>query len=342
MFRTISVNRFLNKYKSKDINKDIMQHNENDKKSCDMSNKTLDLILQSSEDTSSEELIDNRYKLYEELGSGSFGTVYRATDLNNFEYAIKFEPMTDIKKHLYRENIIYDQIKGTSFQHYFPKKYYYGNYKNHRVLVLEKLGISLKSIFNNYEKFDLQTVSNIGVQILYRLENLHSIGWLHQDIKPENILLDPIKGKKLYLLDFGTSGRWCNADMTKHIPYERSRKIVGTARYSSLNNHIGIKQSRKDDLESLGYVLLYFIIGRLPWQGIKAKDFRTKWNKIKQIKEKINIISLCEDYNLDISFIKFFKYIFKLKFDEKPDYQYLRSLFRKNIKHNFFWSLSVE
>ena len=309
-------------------------------KSCDMSNKTLEIILEeSSRDDNG--LLAGKYELHEKLGQGSFGIVYRATDKDGKEYAVKCEELTDTKKHLHRENLIYDLLKG---HQKFAKKYYFGEHNNQRMMVLERLGHSLKQYYllkqRRRKKFDLNTVSNIAVQILYRLQELHNTGWLHQDIKPENILTDNITREKLYLVDFGTSAEWWDHQRKKHISPIRSNRMVGTARYSSLANHRGIKQCRKDDLESFGYVLIYLIKGRLPWQGIQAPDFRSKWKNIKRIKSTTSITSLC--YGLPECFEMYFKYINQLNFKDTPNYSYLRKLFRRHIKSDFYWCKKSE
>ena len=303
------------------------------KKSCDLSLKTLDVIWE-EDDEDDYELIAGKYKLGKKLGNGSFGVVYSATDSNDFEYAIKFEDVKDYKKHLRTENIIYDTLQDNRK---FPKKYYYGLHKQHRILVLEKLGNSLKYFFSHNEfQFDLPTVCNIAVQCLYRLEVLHDKGWLHQDIKPENILVDSFRGDTLYLVDYGTSKSWKTSN-NKHITPGPSKKIVGTARYSCIANHDGYKQSRRDDLESLGYVLLYFILTKLPWQGVKATNFRTKWKRVGSIKKQIHLKILCQHVNE--CFYMYMKYLENLEFEERPNYKYLRQLFRKQIPpgFDFFW-----
>ena len=304
-------------------------------KSCDTSNRTLDTLIES--ETEDDEIIAGKYHVMEELGNGSFGVVRRAFDKKGNEYAIKFEPMEDYKKHLHRENVIYDTLANYSYEEDFAKKYYYGDYKDHRVLVLDRLGKTLKYYFYKYHRiFDLETVSNIAVQILHRLEQLHDIGWLHQDIKPENILVDRQNKKKLYLVDFGTSAIW--RIHNKHVEYERAKKIVGSARYSSITNHNGYIQSRKDDLESLGYVLLYLMNGTVPWQNMKGKNIRIKWKKIGKMKMNMNIKHVCKKNNLPSCFLKYFLYVQGLSFNEKPNYMYLRILFQQYVKHDFFWS----
>ena len=309
------------------------QQNNNKKytKSLEFSNNTLDIIK--DEENEDEELINNQYSIKEKLGSGSFGVVYRVVDKMNLDYAAKFEELTDIKKHLNKEYRIYETLKGNRN---FPQIYFYGHHKNHRVLVMQKLGKSLKYYFEQYNYiFDLNIVANIAVQILYRLQSLHNEGWLHQDIKPENILVDEFRGDKLYLVDFGTSGCWKKNN--NHIEFGRSKKIVGTARYSCMANHNGFVQCRRDDLESLGYVLIYLLAGILPWQGIQAKNYRVKWNKIGSIKNNIKTSELCK--NLPNPFLIYFNYISSLEFTETPNYSYLRSIFRKYIKSDFYWSL---
>jgi len=304
------------------------------KQSMEFSNKTLDIILDTIDEGDEPEKIANKYEIHEKLGEGSFGVVYKVLDAQGMEYAAKLESVDDIKKHLYREHLIYNTLKNNRN---FPKKYFYGYYGDYRVMVMEKLGDSLKVKMKGFHHFDINTVANIAVQILYRLQDLHNKGWLHQDIKPENILVDNFKQQKLYLIDYGTSGSWWNNETLQHVECKSSRKIIGTARYSCIANHQGLVQSRKDDLESFGYVLLYFALGRLPWQGIRANNFREKWGRIKKIKLKIDIYELCNKNNLNDSFILYFKYLEKLKFEQVPDYSYLRIIFRKYIKSDFFW-----
>ena len=133
----------------------------------------------------------------------------------------------------------------------------------------------------------------------------------------------------LYLIDYGTSDEFIDTATKKHRLRAPSSKIVGTARYSSLNNHYGYKQSRRDDLESLGYTLIYWLLGRLPWQGIDEKDFRIKWKKVRRIKRSITPDELCR--GLPVQFRIYIKYVFKLSYSQRPNYGYLRGLFRQLI-----------
>lgn len=301
------------------------------KQSSDFSNQTLDII---DEEYQNELIINGKYKLGKELGKGSFGIVYEATDDDDNVYAIKTENHSDYKKHLLKEQLIYSELKNfdiLKFNKYFANKYYYGNHiingEEHRVLVLDKLGKSLKYYFDkDYDYFDMKTLSSIAIQVISRLKFMHLAGWLHQDIKPENILVDNNDGNKIYLVDFGTSARIKNE-------YGKSNKIVGTSRYAPIEIHLGNLECPRDDLESFGYVLIYLATGTLPWQGVKAKDIRTKWNKVGQIKRTIDIKELC--FQLPKAFYFYFRYLKTLSFYDIPDYTYLRNLFIPYVDKNF-------
>ena len=301
--------------------------------SSEMSNKTMELTLNSIPEDKEDTLINGKYIKMTELGQGSFGTVYKAKDLQNNLYAIKMEHRSDLKKHLLREKKVYEILKKSEN---FPTTYWYGEHGLYRCLVMDMMGTSLKELFNTY-KFGLSTISRIAVELLKRLCELHEYGILHQDIKPENILTGYHNTSKLFLVDYGTCDYWL--DLEKNRPYSSgtSNKIVGTARYSSLTNHRGQKQSRRDDLFSLGYVLVYLAKRRLPWQGIKTstRDYREKWRKVKNVKCTVTYAELC--YNLPSCFFDYFQHVGTLGFYDKPDYIKLMKLFIPHIKKPFPW-----
>ena len=132
--------------------------------------------------------------------------------------------------------------------------------------------------------------------------------------------------KIIYLIDFGLSKRYKDPKTGNHIPYKSGKSLTGTARYASLNTHLGAEQSRRDDLEALGFVLIYFLKGCLPWQGLKAKDKEQKYEAIKNKKKETSIETLCE--SLPSEFVTYLNTCRKLRFDENPDYNYLKSLFK--------------
>ncbi|KAK6143957.1 hypothetical protein DH2020_020777 [Rehmannia glutinosa] len=132
--------------------------------------------------------------------------------------------------------------------------------------------------------------------------------------------------KLVYIIDFGLAKKYRDLQTHKHIPYRENKNLTGTARYASVNTHLGVEQSRRDDLESLGYVLMYFLRGSLPWQGLKAGTKKQKYDKISEKKMLTPIEVLCKSYPSE--FISYFHYCRSLRFEDKPDYSYLKRLFR--------------
>jgi serine/threonine protein kinase len=172
----------------------------------------------------------------------------------------------------------------------------------------------------------LQTNSYPHYQ-LTRIEYIHNKNSIHRDIKPENFCIGTGSDSNIiYIIDFGLSKRYKNPKTGEHIPFRDKKSLTGTARYASLNTHLGIEQSRRDDLESIGYMLLYFMRGNLPWQGLLGADSKNKYKKITEKKTIVSAESLCEGYPTE--FVIYIKYVKQLKFDEKPDYSYLRKLLK--------------
>ena len=170
-------------------------------------------------------------------------------------------------------------------------------------------------------------------QLVTRIEFIHSKNLVHRDIKPENFLVG--RGKKrniIYAIDFGLSKKYRDSKTGLHIPYRDGKNLTGTARYASINTHLGIEQSRRDDIEALGYIMIYFLKGALPWQGMVINDPKKKYDKIKQLKYDIKIEDLCA--GLPEEFIKFIQYARDMNFEDRPDYSYLRGLLRKIAKDN--------
>jgi len=271
-----------------------------------------------------DHIIANSYKIKRLIGSGSFGKIYLGTDLYTREkIAIKMEE-SEKSGHLKYEYKIYKQLKGGMG---IPNIRWFGTYKNYNVLVMDLLGRSLDKLFieDCDKKFGLKTVLRLIDQMIVRIEYLHKNGYIHRDIKPANFLIGRKRDAEVvYLIDYGLSKRYL--DSGKHIRYRTDKSLVGTARYVSINTHDGIEQSRRDDLEALGHVFVYFLKGRLPWQGLKLSDKKDKYKMIASVKRKTSIKKLCE--GCPDEFVEYFKYCRSLEFDEKPNYKKMRILFR--------------
>lgn len=164
-------------------------------------------------------------------------------------------------------------------------------------------------------------------QMINRVEFVHSKSFLHRDIKPDNFLMGLGKrANQVYCIDFGLAKKYRDTSTHQHIPYRENKNLTGTARYASVNTHLGIEQSRRDDMESLGYVLMYFLRGSLPWQGLKAGNKKQKYEKISERKIATSTEALCRGYPTE--FASYFHYCRSLRFEDTPDYQYLKRLFR--------------
>jgi serine/threonine protein kinase len=160
---------------------------------------------------------------------------------------------------------------------------------------MDLLGPSIEDLFNfQKRKFTLKTTLMLGDQMLSRIEYIHSKGYLHRDLKPDNFLMGVGKKKtQVYAIDFGLAKKYKDSKTGIHIPYKEGKSLTGTARYASLSTHLGIEQARRDDIEALIYILIYFLRGDLPWQGLKAKNIKEKYQKIKEKKLNTDLNELC-------------------------------------------------
>lgn len=209
-----------------------------------------------------------------------------------------------------------------------PSIHWFGVEGDYNAMVMDLLGPSLEDLFNYCKrKFTVKTTLMIADQMLQRLEFLHNNHFIHRDMKPDNFLIGHGKKQNLvYIIDYGLAKRYRDPKTGEHIPYKDNKSLTGTARYASVNAHLGIEQSRRDDLESVGFILIYFLKGSLPWQGLQGKTKNDKYDRIKEKKVATTIESLTrgipEEFNL------YLQYCRNLKFEERPDYNYMRKIFK--------------
>jgi serine/threonine protein kinase len=270
--------------------------------------------------------IAGNYRLLKKLGSGSFGEVYKAVDMKtNALVAVKLEPTNSRHPQLEYEAKVYKILDGGVG---IPKVYWYGSTGDYYAMVIDLLGPSLEDLFNlSHRKFSLKTVLMLADQMIQRIEYFHTNYFLHRDVKPDNFLLGLGKNQEtLYAIDYGLAKKYFNPLISEHIPYRDNKSLTGTARYASINTHSGIEQSRRDDLECIGYVLLYFLLGSLPWQGLKASTRKKRYQCIRDVKISTSISTLCK--GLPQEFAKYLEYCQSIQFFDKPNYDYLKEGFR--------------
>ena len=283
----------------------------------DLSSRNLD------EDPMIGKLIFDRYILKKKLGSGSFGSIYSA-EYENQLYAIKLEEKKKGLDLLEHECNIMCYLRSPAL----PIVKAYGYSSTHNILVMELMGKSLEDIFESFQetKFSVRCVCNIGYQMIEMLEFIHNKHIIHRDIKPDNFVIGLNNNRKyIYILDFGLAKKYRSSKTLKHFAITKNMNLTGTARYASINALNGLTQSRRDDLESVGYVLMYFLRGRLPWQGIPIKKKEERYRKIMEKKIETPIDELCDGF--PVQFNQYLNYVRNLNYEDDPDYNYLKNLF---------------
>lgn len=293
-------------------------------------------------DGEEEIIIGNRFILDKKLGNGAFGDVYTGIDRRTgSEVAIKLEPKKNCKM-LQHEHYVYKTLRGSRIN--IPEFLWYGEQGEFRVLVIELMGPSLAKLFSQCNhKFTLKTTLMIGIQMVRLLEQLHRMDFIHRDLKPENFLLgtskDPDTGvsiDEVFIIDFGLSKKYKNKarQHSTMIPAGGRKSLVGTPRYASRNSHAGYEQSRRDDLESMMYILIYFLKGKLPWQSFRGKNRKEKFRRIYQCKADTTEEELCS--GLPEAFIGILKYVKNLAHEERPRYDDIVNTFINIMEDNSF------
>ncbi|CAE5956519.1 unnamed protein product [Arabidopsis arenosa] len=274
-----------------------------------------------------DRVVGGKFKLGRKLGSGSFGEIFLGVNVQTGEeVAVKLEPLRARHPQLHYESKLYMLLQGGTG---IPHLKWFGVEGEFNCMVIDLLGPSMEEFFNYCSRsFTLKTVLMLADQMINRVEYMHVRGFLHRDIKPDNFLMGlGRKANQVYIIDYGLAKKYRDLQTHKHIPYRENKNLTGTARYASVNTHLGIEQSRRDDLESLGYVLMYFLRGSLPWQGLRAGTKKQKYDRISEKKRLTPVEVLCK--NFPPEFTSYFLYVRSLRFEDKPDYSYLKRLFRE-------------
>ena len=279
-----------------------------------MSKKTTSLTPNS--------ILFKKYLIINKIDEGSFGSIYLSKNIiSNEKVAIKIESRKIFNPLLEREAYILFYLKGPGL----PEIKTFGKTKDFYILIQTLLGPSLSNLIDKYLiTFTIKDICLLSIQMIERLEYIHSKSYIHRDIKPQNFLLGIKDPEIVYIIDFGLAKKF-RSKKGKHIKFNINNNITGTPRYCSINALRGAEQSRRDDLESCFYVIMYFFRGNLPWQNLKIKSRQERFNKINEIKKNVNYKILCKNFPQEL--YNFGIYIKHLKFEEDPDYNFLKKCF---------------
>ena len=285
----------------------------------------------------------DRFRLITKLGEGSFGKIFKGIDtINNRLVAIKIETQkSGSHSQLKTEAKIYKIMEGTLISKYvrWPKLHCFGSdgYDNH-ILVMDLLGPNIESLLQKtaHNKLSPIAVAYFAEKMITLIERFHMSGFVHRDLKPQNFVIEYCeksypKYPEIYLIDYGLAKQYIDPDNKKHVPFAQKRSLKGTVRYSSVNTHLGIEQSRRDDMQSLGYILLYMVLGKLPWQNLmKDRDKKEAYHYIMVLKMQHSMDELVKDLPdvIQKSMLAYLFYVNSLMYHESPNYDFCRSLFR--------------
>ena len=298
------------------------------------------------------EIVFKKYLIKNILSTSEFSTVYEGINkINNTPVALKIEKNNNLK-YLESEAYLLIYLKGFGI----PKFISYGKSGNYNILIQELLGPDMESLWEKYKFKEDPSVKNnkiikdiclLAIQSLERLQYIQSKNVIHRDLKPKNFIIGRKDPNNIYLIDFGFSRKFISSRTGKHIKYEYKHIIMGSLTFASCNAMRGYEQSRRDDLESLGYVLIYLAKGLWsPWKKlgmfIKNGELKNRIKAITKMKMETSEENFCQ--GLPKEFVSYMKYVKHLEFEEDPDYKYLTGLFlsvlsRNEFKNNlnFFW-----
>jgi len=260
--------------------------------------------------------MDKKYELLEQIGSGSFGFVYKGRNKRTDALvAVKVEPIANETKLLKNESAIYQFLKDSTG---IPTIRWFGKDTVNYYMVIDLLGPSLEYMKQQRDVFSLRLALQVGIQLINLLMYIHDKGLVHRDIKPDNFLLG-LNDKQLYIIDFGFCKTFIREN--KHIPPGKTNNIIGTLNYASINAHDLFELSRRDDMESLGYLLIYLVVCQFKWGSN---------NTNQEIKHMKNEMLACTG-ELPAIFLQYMVFIRSIAFEERPDYSMLIDIFKNEL-----------
>jgi len=287
---------------------------------------------------------DGGYEVVKRLGAGCFGEVWRGKCAKTGDdVAMKFEfRESKSAPQLFREVEVIKALRENASPQGVAETMYFGKEGSFNCMVMEILGKSLEDhVQSEKGKWNAKTSGLVAEQVIMRIEYLHSRKMVHRDIKPENFMFG-IKNKvhHVYIIDFGLSKFYWDTSKNSHALQRSGLSLTGTARYASINAHKGVEQSRRDDLEAIGHMFLYFLRGALPWSGLDAKTQEEKYRKICEKKEQTPLPELCKGFPK--AFEDYLAYARNLGFSERPDYTKLYDMVRATRSagtedHHYQW-----
>jgi serine/threonine protein kinase len=264
------------------------------------------------------DLINNKYVLLNKIGSGSFGFIYKGQNVRTKEFvAIKVEPIEHKLKMLKNESMIFWYLNGCD---YVPSVKWYGKDEVNYYMVINLLGNSLQDLMNNMQMFTPILILKIGIKIVNILKIIHEKGLVHRDIKPDNFLFGVNEVDKLYLIDFGLCKSYLNKN-GEHNPLKKTSSLIGSKNYASINSHECNELSRRDDLESFCYMLLYLYHGFLPWNDIVDESLIVTGKKI-----------LLNMNNSPKFILDLLSYVSAMNYEEKPNYYLIMHNFQRELE----------
>ena len=258
------------------------------------------------------------YSVIKKLGAGSFGKVYECVKDNTKKYAVKVENKGCEHPQLFYESRILKKLNLPYGHSGIPVIYKFQMLKKQKVLIMELLGIDLETHHIKNKNPFTPSFSDIMLQLLDALAFIHSRGILHRDLKPSNFCYSR-DFNRVKIVDFGLSKTFLDKERF-HIPAKEKQSVTGTLRFCSVRTNLRRETSRRDDCESMGYVIVYLKNGKLPWQNLRVRKNEKKNDVVGQKKLKTKLSKLCESIP---SMMRYFRSVRSLRFSAEPNYKEL-------------------